>query len=283
MPRVSLPWTLAYSAARIGLGIHDMFFNAVAGFYLASYGLPNVAIGFLANERSFLGSVLQPVAGALSDRLRTPIGRRKPFLLLIAPVVPAFLLLMARPETWLMVLIFIAAPVFLSVAVVAYEVLLPDCVVPEQRGTVNGVARGLGFAGSIGLMLLAFLLWQTHPWAVFLLVACALALGFLITGLLIHEPPLPSPAPGPDSGLRTQDSGPFSYVRGLFHYRDATLYVASYFLFWVGIGGITPFITRFGHEELDIPQNETFLLLVAVLVTTFIAAAPAGWLGDRCG
>ncbi len=315
MRRVSLPWMLAYSAARIGVGVHDMFFNAVAGFYLASYGLPNVAIGFLPNQRSFLGSLLQPVAGAVSDRIRTPIGRRKPFLLLIALVVPGFLLLMGRSETWFMVIIFILGPVFLSLAVVAYEVLLPDCVVPDQRGTANGVARALGFAGAIGLVLFAFLFWQTHPWAVFLLVAAALALGFLVTGLLVREPPAladslrpeatgsvgrglvprrPHGRPPGDSELRTQnsehdsrpttqDSGPFSYVRGLLQYRAASRYVASYFLYWAGIGGVTPFITRFGHEELGIPQNETFLLMVAVLVTTFIAAAPAGWLGDRLG
>jgi len=64
MKQVSLPWMIIYGAARFGIGIHDIFFNAVAGLYLASYGLPNVAIGFLANERSFIGSVLQPLGGA---------------------------------------------------------------------------------------------------------------------------------------------------------------------------------------------------------------------------
>ena len=81
MRRVSLGWMLLYGATRVGVGIHDTFFNAVAGFYLAGFGLSNAAIGFLANERSLIGSVLQPVTGAWSDRLRTRWGRRRPLMI----------------------------------------------------------------------------------------------------------------------------------------------------------------------------------------------------------
>ena len=57
----------------------------------------------------------------------------------------------------------------------------------------------------------------------------------------------------------------------------------AYFSYWVGIGGVTPFITRFAHEELGIPQQETFILLLLVMFGTLFAVWPAGWLGDRIG
>ena len=276
MKQVSLPWMIIYGAARFGIGIHDIFFNAVAGLYLASYGLPNVAIGFLANERSFIGSVLQPLAGAASDRLRSPIGRRKPFMFLIIPAILGFLLLMHRPQVWLAVLIFVLAPFFLGLAVTAYEVLLPDCVLPRQRGTVNGVNRALGYVGGMGFLVLAFMFWEEAPWAIFLLVAVGLGVGFLTTMVLVQEPP----APQEEAPVSFQ---PLAYIRDILSFREAAKYVASYFFFWVGIGGVTPFITRFGHQELGIPENETFLLLLAVMVSTLISAVPAGWLGDKVG
>ena len=277
MKQVSLPWMIIYGAARFGIGIHDIFFNAVAGLYLASYGLPNVAIGFLANERSFIGSVLQPMAGAASDRLRSPIGRRRPFMFLIIPAILGFLLLMNRPQVWLAVLIFVLAPIFLGLAVTAYEVLLPDCVLPRQRGTVNGVNRALGYVGGMGFLVLAFLFWEKAPWAIFLLVAVSLGVGFLTTMVLVQEPPAPQEEEAPVSFQ------PLAYIRDILSYREAAKYVVSYFFFWVGIGGVTPFITRFGHQELGIPENETFLLLLAVMVSTLITAVPAGWLGDKVG
>lgn len=290
MQRVSLAWMFLYGAGRVGVGIHDIFYNAVAGFYLASYGLPNWAIGFLANERSFIGSPLLPIFGAISDRLRTPLGRRKPFMLLIAVVVAGFLILIARPDTWLVVLIFLLGPLCLGVAVTAYEVLLPDAVVPEQRGTANGINRALGFASGMGLLVVAFQTWEQQPAIVFTLVAVSLAAGFAITllGIREAEPPTEPTSSGerPAGGRGALAAIPARakvYVQGIATHREAAKYVACYFFYWFGIGGITPFINRFGHEELGIPEGETFLLLLAVMITTLLFAAPAGILGDRLG
>ena len=198
-------------------------------------------------------------------------------MFLIIPAILGFLLLMHRPQVWLVVLIFVLAPIFLGLAVTAYEVLLPDCVLPRQRGTVNGVNRALGYVGGMGFLVLAFLFWEKAPWAIFLLVAVSLGVGFLTTMGLVQEPPAPQEEEAP---VRFQ---PLAYIRDILSYREAAKYVVSYFFFWVGIGGVTPFITRFGHQELGIPENETFLLLLAVMVSTLISAVPAGWLGDKVG
>ena len=269
---------VAYGAAKVGTGIHDWFFNAVAGLFLASYGMPNVAIGFLANERSFIGSILQPAFGAFSDRLRTPIGRRRPFMLLAAPlVVLGFLILAAHPPAWLVVVIFILGPLFVGFAEVPYKALLADAVVPEQRGTVSGINVLMGMAGGMALLVVALMSWAERPELVFLLVAAAFGLGFAITLITIREPPAP-PDTEPEPSLR-----PWEYVQGILQYGDASRYIACYFFFWFGIGGITPFLTRFGNQELGIPEQDTFILLLAVALATLVASVPAGWLGDRFG
>jgi Na+/melibiose symporter-like transporter len=278
--RVSFGWMLAYGAARLGIGVHDIFFNAVAGFYLGNHGLSYMAVGFLANERSFLGSLLQPAFGAISDRIRTPIGRRRPFMLLGAPVaVLCFLLLALNPPTWAVVVIFIVGPFFLGIAVTPYLALLPDNVVPEQRGAVSGVNVLLAFVGGVGLLLAASRLWEGHPQLIFLIVAATLAVGFAITLRLVDEPPVPA-AEAPSGPLRLR---PSEYLRDILGFREAAKYMACYFFFWVGMGGITPFITRFGHEEIGIPEGETFILLLAVMLSTLAFATPAGWAGDRFG
>ncbi len=269
---------VAYGAAKVGTGIHDWFFNAVAGLFLASYGMPNVAIGFLANERSFIGSLFQPAFGALSDRARTPFGRRRPFMLVATPVVVlGFLILATRPPAWLVVAVFILGPLFVGFAEVPYKALLPDTVVPEQRGTVSGINVLMGMAGGLVLLVVALAFWGERPDLVFLLVAGAFGLGFAITIASVPEPPAPSRRE-PEPALH-----PWAYVQGILQYGDATRYVACYFFFWFGIGGITPFLTRFGNLELGIPEDETFVLLLAVALATLLFSVPAGWLGDRYG
>lgn len=277
MSRVSLSWMLRYSATRMGVGMHDIFFNSLAAFFLASYGLPNIVQGFLANERSLIGSPLQPVLGAVSDRLRTPYGRRRPLLLLAVPVVVGFLVLMLRPPVAVVIAIFLLGPVFLGLAVTAYEVLIADCVVPEQRGTVNGFSRMLGFITSILLLLVAASMWESQPAAVFVIVAIGLGLGFAITGLSIQEPPPAS------AGAAGEPIGFRQHVAELLRYESAVRFVVSYFFFWFGLGGITPFVTRFANVELGIPEGETLILLEVALIATMVFVLPAGILGDRLG
>lgn len=278
MQRVSVAWSLIYGAARVGIGIHDIFFNAVAGFFLAGYGLPNSVIGFLANERSFVGSVLQPLAGAWSDRLQTRWGRRRPFMLLIVPAALGFVVLATYPPLPIVVLIFVLGPILLGIGATAYEVLLPDLVAEEQRGTVNGMNRALAFAGGIVLLVLAAQVWDDQPWLVFLLVAASLLAGLLITVVGIHEAPVASAQGAPPVRFR-----PRAYFAQILSYRPAAWYVLAYFVYWFGIGGITPFITRFGHQELGIPESETFILLLSLMIATLVAVGPSGWLGDKVG
>jgi Na+/melibiose symporter-like transporter len=277
--KVSLAWILKYSSAKVGIGVHDMFFNAVVGLFLRDfYGLPNFAIGFLANERSFIGSVLQPIVGGISDRTRTTLGRRLPFMVLGIPVTVVCMVALAfYPPAWLAVLLILIGPIFISLAVLPYQALLPDSVVPEQRGSVNGVAVLLGMAGGVSLLIIARTFYGMSPAIVILAVATALAVGTLVTVLTVREPAVTD---APRGRFRIR---PVAYARSILSLREATKYVACYFCFWFGLGGVTPFITRFGKEELGIAEGDTFILLLTVVITTLLFAAPAGRAGDRFG
>src|SRR5918911_4037279 len=70
-----------YSVANLGASLVYGLFNFGMPLYLDSYRLPAWLIGLLANERSFVGAFVQPVVGRLSDRTRSPLGRRRPFFL----------------------------------------------------------------------------------------------------------------------------------------------------------------------------------------------------------
>ncbi len=275
---VTPAWMVGYGAARFGIGVHDIFFNSMAGLFLAAYGLPNWAIGFLSNERSFIGSPLLPVFGAISDRLRTRFGRRRPFMV-VGGLVSAlgFLVLATHPPVAIVIAVLLIGPIMMGLAATAYQSLLADVVRPEQRGAANGVNVLMGMAGGVGLLFLGSRLWQDQQPVVFLLIAASLIAGFAVTVAVVAEPPAPAlPAARPQWR-------PSAYVKDILQHREATKYVATYFLFWFGIGGITPFLTRFGHEELGAPESETFILLIAVVFATLAFAAPAGWMGDRFG
>ncbi|MCX6021554.1 MAG: MFS transporter, partial [Chloroflexi bacterium] len=86
MGPLSLATMMSYSIANAGTNMVAALANTALPLYLGGYGVPNVAIGFLAQERSFVAGFVQPVVGALSDRTRTRLGRRRPYFLLGVPL-----------------------------------------------------------------------------------------------------------------------------------------------------------------------------------------------------
>src|SRR5215217_371722 len=107
-PAAKFPVGLAinYSVANLGASVFYGLFNFAMPLYLNSYLLPAWLIGLLANERSFVGAIVQPLIGRISDRTRTPLGKRRPFFLVGVPLVCLGLLALAfHPPLWPMIAI----------------------------------------------------------------------------------------------------------------------------------------------------------------------------------
>src|SRR5262245_8034275 len=81
-----------YSAASLGTGVFYGFNNFVLPPILQAFGASNLLIGLLSITRSIEGALIQPTIGALSDRTWTPLGRRRPFLIVGIPLSAVFFL-----------------------------------------------------------------------------------------------------------------------------------------------------------------------------------------------
>ncbi len=281
-----------FSAASFGASAVAAFGNAALPLYLAGYGLPNALIGLLAQERSLVGGLAQPVVGAISDRTRTRLGSRRPFFLIGVPLVALTLATLAgHPPLAIVVVLLTLQALFLAVAYDPYLALLADVVPSEQRGRVGGGMAVANMLGQMAILAAASLLWDSHEVLVFALVAAAVVVGFGATFLGVREP-VPGGAavdsPGAPRGSWRSRSvfdprGAVAYVRGILARRDLSLYVAVVTLFWLGTGGVVPFLTRFGIDELGLDTGTAFLLLLVAALSTALFALPAGALGDRLG
>ena len=116
-----------YAVGNLGSASVYALFNTALPLYLESYGLSPEWIGPLANERSFIGAFVQPLVGRISDRTRTPLGRRRPFFLVGVPLMALSLVLLAvHPPFWLMLTLMTIGSFFLAVASDPYVALLAD-------------------------------------------------------------------------------------------------------------------------------------------------------------
>jgi len=72
--------------------IWPIFNNYVPIFLKEDFGLSAAMIGFVMTWDNYLNMFVQPQVGDRSDRTRTRIGRRKPFMLVGAPLAALFFL-----------------------------------------------------------------------------------------------------------------------------------------------------------------------------------------------
>jgi Na+/melibiose symporter-like transporter len=257
----------------------NAFFNSALPLYLGRYDIPYVLVGFLAQERSFVGAFLEPLVGAISDRTRTRFGRRRPFLLIGAPLAAIMLIILSQqPPMWWLVVILSLLPFFLAISNVPYRAMVADIALPAQRGRLGGTMSVLEMLGQVALLLLVARIWTTNENLVFVIIAAALVLGFGFTFLFSVREPMPLPQAG-----ELQLAGPIQYLKRVLGFRQAAKYVACQFVFWLGVGGVTPFVTRYAVAELHIEESRAFLLLLLLVTFTAIFAIPAGYLGDKLG
>lgn len=277
--KFNLALGLNYSVANLGASVVYGLFNFALPPYLATYNLHPALIGLLANERSFVGAFVQPVIGRISDRTRSPLGRRRPFFLIGIPLMAVALMLLAlHPPFWIMFGVMTISAFFLAVAWDPYMAMMADLFPAAQRGRVGGLI-GLGTAlGNIIFALMAFFLIANGEFLVFSISTVIMVVCWGYTFITVKEPAVPVE---PDAGQKMGKITPRQYIRSLREYPEAAKYTAAIFFFWMGSGGAVPFITLFGSYVLGASDSEIFLLPLAATLSMAIFAVPWGIFADR--
>jgi MFS family permease len=129
-----------------------------------------------------------------------------------------------------------------------------------------------------------------------------LLIAFPTTFALIREPALP-PRPRPVAVTSAGTADPqdkqtlnqafggvislirkgLRYLRELASFREAAKWVLAQVVFWLAIGGISPFVTRYASMELGLGDESAITLFLYLVILTAIFAVPMGILGDRLG
>jgi len=155
-----LSWTekLAYAAPAFALAVVGIpVYVYIPKFYTDVIGVHVSAMGVILLVVRLFDAVTDPAIGLISDRLRTPFGRRRPLILLGALLTGlAILLLFNPPDTdadtatlWFMILIFLLF-LFWTVIIVPYESLGPELTFDyDERTTLFGIRDGALIAGTL--------------------------------------------------------------------------------------------------------------------------------------
>lgn len=272
--------TVAFGASGFPAQLMAQTFSAfVVYFYVAHLGVPAEWVAGAMIAHGILNALLNPLVGALSDRIRTPWGRRVPWIGLgIVPLVVAFALVWMPPAlsaagliVWFLVVVAVYDIAFV-VVVLNISALFPEIFrttderargnVPRQVFAIVGMV--LGTAG-------APLLYGSIGWT-----GMALALGFVCLVMLLW-----SFSGGMiERRVAASTEAPMSWTAQLkytFANRAFVPYVLGSLLVQSAIAVILAAIPFYVRYSLRAPESEGSILLAAIFVT----AIPAIFLWSR--
>ena len=254
----------------------------------------NTALSVLESGGLVLALLVQPAAGAFSDRFRSHFGRRRP--LIAAGVVGAaasLLLVAVSPVFLFLVAAYCLLQFFMNVAQGAYQGLLPDTVPGAQRGRASG---WLGVATLGGNVFGVVVAGPLPPRLACVVIAAVVLLTALFTIAGVHEQASLGEAAAVHSSLtlRQRIGGLRGYFAEFARYPDFCWVVASRFLIFTSLAGIQRFAAYYiadqyrGHYTLfgwnvGSAQTATSVVLAVIILLAIATTYPAVRLSDRVG
>ena len=163
--KLSYPKTFLLGFGFFGVSVIWSVYNAFVPLFLdGKFGLTAAWIGFFMTLDNIAAFLIQPSVGAMSDRLKTPIGRRMPFILIGAPIAAiAFGLIPIVSILPLFVLCTSTLLISMALWRTPVVALMPDITPSRFRSQANGVINFMGGVGSIIAFLIGASLYEKNP------------------------------------------------------------------------------------------------------------------------
>ncbi len=254
-------------------------YNAFVPIFLADkFHLSPIWIGFFMTLDNIAALFIQPPVGAWSDRLRTKIGRRLPFILVGAPVgAVAFGLI---PLAGILPL-FVActSTLILSMAIWRTPVvaLMPDITPSGKRSQANGIINFMGGIGSIIALQTGGMLYKLSPSFPFWMGSALVILAALMVFLFIREPKNYDEA--------EKEPNMFASLREVLNDKDKSalrMFLAIFFWF-IGYAAVETFFTLYAKRHLGLNEGDGATLLSVLPLLFVIFAIPSGILASKIG
>ncbi len=278
--RFSFPKTFLLGFGFFGVSVIWMVYNSFVPLFLANrFNLEPWLIGLFMTFDNIAALLIQPPVGAWSDRLRTPIGRRMPFILIGAPVgavafglIPMAAVLplfVACTSTLLLSMAFWRTPVV---------ALMPDITPSAYRSQANGIINFMGGVGAIVATLGGSALYKMNQAYPFWMGSALVILSSLLVFIFIREPKEfeSTSAERPNLWLALKE-----VVRDAD--KSALRILLAIFFWFVAYNAIEAFFTLYAQNHLGLPGEDGARLLGQLSLIFVLFALPAGYIGGSWG
>jgi maltose/moltooligosaccharide transporter len=286
--RLSAGRTFLLGIGFLGVSVIWAMYNAYVPIFLKeNFHLRSTLIGLVMTIDNILAILLLPYLGALSDRTRGPLGRRRPYILIGSTLALVFFLLVPAANAWqrlsLMMLVIVALNLSMALFRSPVIALMPDITPSRFRSQANGI---INFMGGLGALLVFFggkPLYDRRVSLPFLVGGLVMFTASLLVVILIREP-LPAKKKADRFSLAESFRALLANLKDVFSGEKSLLFILLAILCWfVGFNAIETFFTSYAKYRLGLKESTGALILGFFSVTFMVASLGAGFAAVRLG
>ncbi|GHV82175.1 MFS transporter [Spirochaetia bacterium] len=288
-----MPVTFLIGCGFFTMGLMDPLYDTYVPLFLRRYIGSNTLVGGIMTLDNILQLILIPIIAVWSDRTRTRIGRRMPFIVVMLPV-SALLFhaipVMAAISLWALIGIIFLFNIFKTSVRGPVVALMPDTVPGEFRSEANGVINTMGGIGLIVGTLALTRLMNRGEGLPFTVAGGCIILAVIILLLFVKErPEYRSKTPGADASEAEEKVPMFKSIKIAFSAKDGEgkasvpRILLSLFFWFMAYEGVKPFLGLYLVEEVGVAESNAALAQGIAGISSVIMAIPAGYLAHKMG
>jgi len=249
----------------------------------------NTYLGLLTFSGLILAMLIQPVAGALSDRFVSPFGRRRPFIFVGTLLALLLLPTIGISDTFcFLFLSYCSLQLASNIAQGPFQAFIPDFIPKGHRGTASGVKSLLEILFAVLLLrLIAYFMdtyvVQQHSLGLWISLAVPglIMLATMTATLLTVNEQRPDPKTQISSAKAITGAYKIDTKRDL----NFVWFLASRLFILMAMGTLQTFALYFLRDVVQAPNpaGMTADLLITVGIFLLLVVYPAGRFSDKFG
>jgi len=281
----------------------QMYDNLIPKILTETFGIGESVAGMVMASDNILALFLLPLFGGLSDKCRSKLGRRRPFILF--GTLAAVALMMAlpiltdsyhtAPAAW-KVICFIIGLGLLLIAMGTYRspavALMPDVTPKPLRSKANAIINLMGAVGGILYLLITTFLYKTKSdvyvsyFPLFAIVGGIMLLALAIVMFFVNEPKLVAEqrkyeeAHPEDNLVEVTENGealPADVKKSL------SFLLASIALWFIGYNGVTTWFSVYAAESWGMTLGQANTCLTIATAGAIVSYIPVGNVASKVG
>ena len=270
----------------------QMYDNVVPLILKNTFDLGETVTGAIMAADNVLALFLLPIFGSLSDKVKTPIGKRMPFILVGTVLAVVLLMILPIADNTVNLVLFVVGLFFLLISMGTYRspavALMPDLTPKPLRSKANAVINLMGAVGGVyTLIMIKVLVEKTDKPNYFplaLSVGVLMVICILVLFLTIKENKLRNEVGNDDEIEEVVEETTVSAGKLPKDVKRSLIFMlASVAMWFIAYNAVTTAFSRYATEVWGLEGGGYADCLLVATVSAIISYIPIGMIASKIG